>query len=85
MRTRNAGIQLFQCALDKLSNVMLANNFWLMSENYVAKLMESVVLIKVAIGVKSAELMGLHQDHNKFFRTFSICVHSKSETCHNSQ
>ena len=31
------------------------------SENYVAKLMESVGVIKVAFGVKRAELMGLRQ------------------------
>ena len=41
---------------------MLANDPRLMakSEEYVAKLMESVAVIKVAIGVKRAELMTLH-------------------------
>ena len=62
---------------------MLANDPRLMakSEEYVAKLMESVAVIKVAIGVKRAELMSLHQDHDEPFRTFATRVRSKAETC----
>ena len=51
------------------------------SESYVAKLMESIAVIKVAIGVKRAELMNLHQDHDEPFRTFATRVSSKAETC----
>ena len=62
---------------------MLANDPRLMakSKSYVAKLMESIPVIKVAIGVKRAELMSLHQDHDELFRTFSTRIRSKTETC----
>ena len=52
---------------------MLANDLRLMvkSEEHAAKFMESVAVIKVAIGVKRAELMRLHQDHDVPFRTFA--------------
>ena len=50
-------------------------------ECYVAKLMESIAVIKVSIGVKRTELMSLHQNHNEPFRTFATCVRSKAETC----
>ena len=45
-----------------------------------AKLIVSIAVIKVAIGVKRAELMSLHQDHDKPFRTFATCVRRKTET-----
>ena len=63
--SQNASIQLFQNAHDKLGDLMLANDPRLKakSEDDVAKLMESVAVIKAAVGVKRAELMGLHQDH----------------------
>ena len=51
------------------------------SEKYVVKLMESVSVIKVAIGVKRVELMSLHQDRNESFRTFATHVRRKAETC----
>ena len=51
------------------------------SEDYVAKLMESVAVIKVAVNVKKAELVSLHQDHDEPFRTFATRVRSKVETC----
>ena len=46
---------------------MLANEprFMARSEKYIAKLMESVAVIKVVVGVKKAELMSLHQDHDE--------------------
>ena len=52
---------------------MVANDPRLMakSESYIAKLMESIVVIKVAIGVKKAELMSLHQVHDEQFRMFA--------------
>ena len=52
--SRNASIQLFQCAHYKLGDLMLANNPRLMakSEQCVSKFMGSVEVIKVAIGVK---------------------------------
>ena len=43
--------------------------------------MESVAIIKVAIGVRRTELMGLCQDYCKPFRTFSPRVCSKVELC----
>ena len=74
--SQNASIQLFQCAHDKLGDLMLANDPRLMakSEEYVAKLMKSVAGIKVAVGVKRAELVSLHQDHDEPFRTFATRV-----------
>ena len=42
-------------------------------ENYV---MKSVAVIKVSIGVKRVELIGLHQDHGERLRT-----RSKVKTC----
>ena len=51
---QNASIKLFQCLHDKFSNHILANDPWLKvkSKEYVAKLMESVAVKKVAIWVK---------------------------------
>ena len=51
-------------------------------ESYVSKLMVSIAVIKVAIiGVKKAELMSLHQDHDELFRTFATSVRNKAEIC----
>ena len=52
---------------DKLGNLMFAGDPWLMakSKSYVAKLMELIAIIKVAIGVKRAELMNKHQEHDE--------------------
>ena len=60
--SRNASTQLFKRAHDKLGDLMLANDLRLMamSEENVAKLMESSAVIKVEIGVKRAELTSLH-------------------------
>ena len=62
---------------------MLANDPQLMakSESYVAKLMESIAVIKIDIGVKRAEVMCLRKDHDEPFTTFAIRVRSKTETC----
>ena len=62
---------------------MLANDPWLMakSKEYVAKLMELVAVVKVAVGVKRAELLSLHQVHDEPFRTFATRVRSNAETC----
>ena len=78
--SQNVSIQFFQCANDKLGDHILVNGPRLMakSEEHVAKLMESVGVKKVAIGVKRAELMSLHQEHNKSFRTFATRVCSKA-------
>ena len=80
---QNASIQLFQCAQDKLGDLMLVSDPRLMakSESYFAKLMESIAVIKDAIGVKRAELMNLYQDHDEPFRTFVTRVRSKAKTC----
>ena len=83
MSSQNASIELFQCAHDKLGDLMLANDPRLTakSEEYVAKLMESVAAIKVAVGVKRAGLVSLHQDHDEPFRTLTNRVRSKAEAC----
>ena len=47
----------------------------------VAKLMESIAVVKVATGVKRAELMSMSQDHDEAFRTFATRVRGKVETC----
>ena len=62
---------------------MLENDPSLMakSEEYVANLMESVPVMKVAVGFKRAELLSLHQDHDEPFRTLATRVRSKAETC----
>ena len=82
INNQNTSIQLFQCAQDKLGDLMSASDPRLMakSKSYVAKLMESIAVIKVAVGVRRAELMNLHQDHDEPFRTFATRVHSKAET-----
>ena len=49
------------------------------SEDYVPKLRESAAGTKVAVGVKRAELMSLHQDHNEPFRTFAIIVEKRQK------
>ena len=53
--SQNASIQLFQCAHDKLSDLMLANDpkFMEKSVEYVAKIIESVAVIKIAVDVKT--------------------------------
>ena len=51
--SQNANKQLFQCAHDKLGDLMLTNDLRLM-----AKLMEPVAVIKVTIGIK--RVMSLH-------------------------
>ena len=80
--SQNASIQLFQCAHDKLGDLMLANDsrFMAKSEEYVAKLIKSVAVIKVEVVVKRIEMMCLHQDHDEPYRTFATRVRSKAET-----
>ena len=67
---------------DKLGDLMFANDPRLMTKwkEYIAKMMEKVAVIKVAVGIKIAELMSLHQDHNKPIRTFATLIWSKAET-----
>ena len=48
------------------------------SEDYAAKLMESLEVVKVAVVVKRAELVSLHKDHDEPFRTFATRVRSKA-------
>ena len=81
--SQNANKQLFQCAHDKLGDLILANDLRLMAklEEHVAKLMEPVAVIKVALKVKRAELMRLNQEHDEPFKTFTTRVRSKAETC----
>ena len=60
---------------------MLANEPRLMakSENYVAKFMESLVVIKVAVGVKIAELVSFHLDHDEPFKKFATLFEVKQK------
>ena len=55
---QNASIQLFQCAQDKLGDLMLASDPRLMakSESYVAKLMQSIEVIKVLLEYREQNL-----------------------------
>ena len=43
--------------------------------------MEPVAVIKVADGVKRAELVSLHQNNDKLFRKFATRVLGKAEFC----
>ena len=78
-----AAIQLFQCASDKLGDMMLKADSKLMMKplSEVSALMESIAVIKVAIGVKRAELTSMSQDYDEPFRTFATRVRGKAETC----
>ena len=62
---------------------MLANDFRLLDklEEYGAKLMESIAVIKVATQVKSTELISLHKDHDEPTITFVTHVCGKANTC----
>ena len=67
-------MQAYNCSgYDKLGGLMLANYPRLMakSEKYVAKLMESVAVTKVAVGVKRADLVSLHENQDEIFITFT--------------
>ena len=73
MSSQNANIQLFQYAHNKFGDFMLANDPRLISKSkeYESNLMESVAVIKIAVGVKKAELMSFHRDHDEPFRIFA--------------
>ena len=79
---QNASIQLFQCAQKKLGNLMLANDPRLIakSESYIAKLKESVAVIKVVIGVKRAELIACIRTMMSVQNVCHPCT-QKAETC----
>ena len=75
-------MQTYNCFNVRLTNLMfLCWQMMAKSEERVAKLMESVAVIKVVVGVKRAVLVSLHQDHDEPFRTFATRVRSKVETC----
>ena len=78
-----AAIQLFQCASEKLGDLLLKSDPKLMmrSEEAVLKQMEIVAVIKVSIGVTRTELMRVVQDNDEAFRTFALRVRGKAETC----
>ena len=42
--------------------------------------MKSVAALKISVGVKTAEVVSLHQNHDEPFRTFATRVQSKEET-----
>ena len=64
---------------------MLTNDSRLMakSEEYIAKYIQSVAVIKIAVRVKRAELLSFRQDNDEpfRFRTFATRVRNKAETC----
>ncbi len=78
-----AGIQLFQCASEKLGDLLLKSDPRLLtrSERVVLAQMESIAVIKVAVGITRLELMRVVQDGDEAFRTFATRVRGKAETC----
>ena len=54
---------------------MLVNHSRLIakSKDYVTKLMESVAVMKTAVGGKRVKLDSLHQDHDKPLTIFATC------------
>ena len=78
-----APIQLFQCASEQLGDLMLKSDPKLMlrSTEEVLAMMQSIAVIKVAVGVRRAELTKLSQDRDEAFRTFATRVQGKAETC----
>ena len=78
-----AAIQLFQCASEKLGDLLLKSDPKLMmrSEDEVLTQMESIAVIKVSLGVTRTELMRITQDNDEAFRTFATRIRGKAETC----
>ena len=78
-----ASIQLFQCASEKLGDLMIKADPKLLLKPVedVLESMESIAVIKVALGTRRAELMKFTQGHNEAFRTFAARVRGKAETC----
>ena len=78
-----ATIQLLQCASEQLEEYLWKTDsqLSLKSERLVLKIMESIAVIKVSIGVARTELMRLTQDNDEPFRTFATRVRGKAETC----
>ena len=76
-------IQLFQCAEESLGDAMFMvdSDIIAKSTNDVLELMKSLTVIPVAIGVPRAELLGMKQKRDEPFRTFSLRVRGKAETC----
>ena len=79
----DAAIQLLQCSSDKLGAMLLNTlpDFMQRSEREVLQQMETIAVIKVAIGITRTELMNMVQDNDEAFRTFSTRVRGKAETC----
>ena len=78
-----ASIQLFQCASEKLGDLMIKADPKLLLKPVedVLESMESIAVIKVALGTRRAELMKFTQGHDEAFRTFAARVRGKAETC----
>ena len=80
---QDAAVQLFECASDELSSLVLRMDHNITSksvEEVMAKL-HSLAVIPVAKGVVRTELMNLEQKEGEKFRTFSARVKGKAETC----
>ena len=68
-----APIQLFQCASEKLGDVMLKSDAKLMlkpAKDVLANI-KSIAMIKFILGARRAELMRLAQGYDEVFRTFA--------------
>ena len=80
---QDAAVQLFECASDELSSLVLRMDHNITSksvEEVMAKL-HSLAVIPVAKGVVRTELMKLEQKDGEKFRTFAARVKGKAETC----
>ena len=75
--------QLFHCATDALSEVILKSDPQITTRpiDEVMSTMKSFAIIPVATGVIRAELMQMYQGGDESFRTFSARVRGKAETC----
>ena len=79
----SASTQLFHCASDGLSDIILKADPHIQSRpvEEVLSVMQSFAVIPIAKGVLRAELMQLQQSPDESFRTFAARVQGKAETC----
>ena len=79
----DASIQLFQCAGQNLTNVLLRSNRRITAQHVdeVLSAMRTLAVIPVARGVTRAELLRMNQANDESFRLFAARVRGKAETC----
>ncbi len=75
--------QLFQCATEKLGDIILraVPNFTSKSVDEALHIMRSFAVIPVSRGVLRSELAALRQEPDEQFRTFAARVQGKAEAC----